>query len=166
MFSLIISIVSIALVVVLAAATMYYGGDALSQGRSSAEASAYVTAGQQIGGAAVMHISTQPAPPTTVADLVTSGNLSGIPNVKSRVVGTNEWTLVPAVAGTNPRMVTINLAGTDTSNQKLCEQINKNAGAATADLSATTGTVAALGDLPYACIPGAASAPQVFQFKY
>lgn len=165
MFSLIISIVSIALVVALAAATMYYGGDALSQGRSSADATAYVTAAQQIGGAAVMHISTQPANPATVADLVTSNNLSGIPNVKSRVEGTNEWTLVDAVAGTSPRMLTINLAGTPASNQKVCDQINKNAGATGMD--ATNGTVAALGSLPYACVAGATGTdPQIFQFKY
>lgn len=167
MFSLIISIVSIALVVVLAAATMYYGGDALSQGRSSAEASAYVTAAQQIGGAAVMHASTQSSSPANVAALVTSNNLSGIPNVKSRVEGTNEWQLVAAVAGTSPRMLTINLAGAPADNLKLCEQINKNAGA-TAGIDATNGSIAALGALPYACVPGATPAtdPQVFQFKY
>ena len=165
MFSLIISIVSIALVVALAAATMYYGGDALSQGRSSADASSYVTAAQQIGGAAVMHINTQPAAPTTVADLVTSNNLSGVPNVKSRVEGTNEWTMVPAVAGTSPRMLTIKLAGAPASNQKLCDQINKNAGATGMD--ATNGTIATIGSFPYACVPGSTGTdPQVFQFKY
>jgi len=166
MFSLIISIVSIALVVVLAAATMYYGGDALTKGRSSAEASAYVTAAQQIGGAAVMHITTQPAAPAAVADLVTSNNLSGVPNVKSRDAATNEWQLVAAVAGTSPRMLTINLAGTPASNLQLCEQINKNAGGTGMD--ATNGSVATLGALPYACVPGATPAtdPQVFQFKY
>lgn len=167
MFSLIISIVSIALVVALAAATMYYGGDALAGGRNSADATAYVTAAQQIGGAAVMHINTQPANPATVADLVTSNNLSGIPNVKSRVDGTNEWTLVDAVGGAtpSPRMITINLAGTPASNKKLCEQINKNAGSTTTD--ATTGVVTAMGNLPYACVAGASGTdPQVFQFKY
>lgn len=164
MFSLIISIVSIALVVVLAAATMYYGGDALSQGRSSAEASAYVSAAQQIGGAAVMHSSTQPAPATTVAELVTSNHLNGVPSVKSRVEGTNEWTL--SAAGASPRMLTINLAGEPAGNQKLCEQINKNAGATGMD--ATNGTIAALASLPYACVPGATPTTdaQVFQFKY
>ncbi|MBV7542136.1 hypothetical protein [Acidovorax sp. sic0104] len=164
MFSLIISIVSIALVVALAAATMYYGGDALTQGRSSAEASAYVTGAQQIGGAAVMHITTQPAPPAAVADLVTSGMMSGIPNVKSRSE-TNEWTLVPGAGPTTPRMLRINLAGAATGNQKLCDQINRNAGGT--GMSAADGTVTELGALPYACVPGATGTdPQVFQFKY
>ena len=113
---------------------MYYGGDALSQGRSSADASSYVTAAQQIAGAAVMHINTQPAVPTTVADLVASNNLSGVPNVKSRVEGKNEWTMGSVGVPVSPRtismrMLTINLAGTPASNKELCEQINKKAGA-------------------------------------
>lgn len=161
MFSLIISIVSIALVVVLAAATMYYGGDALTQGRTSAEASSYVTAAQQIGGAAVMHISTNATAPADVAALVTGNTLSGVPNVKSRSA-TNEW----AIGNGTPRLITINLAGTPASNLKLCEQINKNAGATGMD--AGNGTVAAITTLAYACVPGATPAtdPQVFQFKY
>ena len=165
MSSLIIAIISIVLIVAVAGATMYYGGDNLTQGRSSADAAAYVSGAQQISGAAVMHISTQPAAPTSVADLVTSGNLSGVPNVKSRVAGTNEWTLVDAVAGTSPRMITINLAGTPASNLKLCNQINTNAGATGMD--SATGVIAAIDTLPYACVAGATGTdPQVFQFKY
>lgn len=165
MFSLIISIVSIALIVAVTAATMYYGGDGLSQGRATAEASAYVTAAQQIGGAATMHAATQPAPATTVDQLVTSTNLSGIPNVKSRVAGTNEWTIVPAVAGTSPRMLTINLAGTPSVNERLCHFINAAAGATGMD--ANNGTIAALATFPYACVAGATGTdPQVFQFKF
>lgn len=161
MFSLIISIVAIALVVVLAAATMYYGGDALTQGRTSAEAASYVTAAQQIGGAAVMHTSTLATTPADVAALVTSNTLSGVPNVKSRTA-LNEWVL-----GTGtPRLITINLAGLPATNLKLCEQINKNAGGTGMD--ATAGTVATIGTLAYACVPGAipATDPQVFQFKF
>lgn len=161
MFSLIISIVSIALVVALAAATMHYGGDALTQGRTSAEASSYVTAAQQIGGAAVMHISTNGTVPADVATLVTGGTLSGIPNVKSRDAS-NEWVL-----GTGtPRLISIKLAGTPASNLKLCDQINKNAGATGMD--AVNGSIASVGTLAYACIPGTVPAtdPQVFQFKF
>lgn len=55
MFSLIITIVSIALVVALVAATMYYGGDTLGQGRASADAAAFVTGAQQLGAAITTH---------------------------------------------------------------------------------------------------------------
>lgn len=164
MGNLIISIVSIALIVIVSLATMNYLGDTTTQGRTSAEAAAYVNNASQIGGAATMYAATEAAAPADVPALVTSSHLSSVPNVKSRSAS-NEWTLVPAVAGTSPRMLTINLAGTPASNQKLCEQINKNAGGAAMD--ATTGTVAALGALAYACVAGASGTdPQIFQFKY
>lgn len=161
MFSLIITIVSIALVVALIAATAYYGGDALSQGRNSADAAAYVTSAQQITAAALMRISNGDPAPTALSDLTGDNLLSAVPNVKSRVAGTNDWTFDNGT----PRMVTINLAGTAAGNQKLCEQINKNAGATGMD--ATNGTVASIANYTYGCVPGAdSSAPQIFQYKY
>ncbi|MFN9470811.1 hypothetical protein [Acidovorax sp.] len=164
MYSLLISVIAIALTVAVAAASMYYGGDSLTQGRSAADATAYVTAAQQISGAAVMYQTTESAAPADVAALVTAGNLNGVPSVKSRSA-TNEWTLVAAVAGTSPRMLSINLAGAPATNQKLCDTINKNAGATGMD--ATTGTVTAIAANPYACVPGASGTdPQVFQYKY
>jgi len=51
MFSLIISIISIALVAALAAATVYFGGAAFNKGSAGADASTFVNAGQQIAGA-------------------------------------------------------------------------------------------------------------------
>lgn len=51
MFSLIISIISIALVAALAAATVYFGGAAFNKGTAGADASAFINAGQQIAGA-------------------------------------------------------------------------------------------------------------------
>lgn len=51
MFSLIISIISIALVAALAAATVYFGGSAFNKGGAGADASTFVNAGQQISGA-------------------------------------------------------------------------------------------------------------------
>lgn len=51
MFSLIISIISIALVAALAAATVYFGGAAFNKGGAGADASAFINAAQQIAGA-------------------------------------------------------------------------------------------------------------------
>ncbi len=51
MFSLIITIISIALVAALAVATIYYGGSAFTQGTAKANASALVSAAQQVVGA-------------------------------------------------------------------------------------------------------------------
>jgi outer membrane PBP1 activator LpoA protein len=51
MFNLIITIISIALVVAMAAAAVYYGGTAFTQGTAKANAATLVTQAQQINGA-------------------------------------------------------------------------------------------------------------------
>ena len=70
MFSLIISIIAIALVVVLAGASLYYGGDAFNKGTSKGEAAKLINEAQQIQGAYTMFkVDNKGAVPTTVADL-------------------------------------------------------------------------------------------------
>ena len=54
MFSLIISIIAIALVAALALASIYYGGDAFKTGTTKAEASTIINQGQQIQAAIAM----------------------------------------------------------------------------------------------------------------
>jgi hypothetical protein len=51
MFSLIITIISIALVAALALATLYYGGSAFNKGSAGATAARIINEGQQINGA-------------------------------------------------------------------------------------------------------------------
>lgn len=70
MFSLIISIISIALVAALAAATVYFGGAAFNKGSAGADASTFVNAGQQISGAFTL-AAADGFSPTTVAELNT-----------------------------------------------------------------------------------------------
>jgi len=82
MFSLIITIVSIALVVALVAATMYYGGDTLTQGRTQADAAAFVAGAQQITGAASMFIALEGAAPADIDALVTQNYLSSLPSAE------------------------------------------------------------------------------------
>lgn len=83
MFSLIISIIAIALVAALAAASVYYGGSAFNKGTAGADASTFVNNGQQINGAYTLSatdgndVSTK-----TVADMVTDGYLSQAPTYK------------------------------------------------------------------------------------
>lgn len=54
MFSLIISIISIALVVSITAATIYYMGNVLTQQQARADASQFITSGEQIASAFVL----------------------------------------------------------------------------------------------------------------
>lgn len=147
MFSLIISIVSIALVVALVAATMYYGGDTLTSGREQADASAFVTAGQQIGGAAVMYTALEGSKPADVAALITGGQLASEPVVKADSSG-NGWKLDTT---TSPGLVKNTVLSAE-----VCTAINKLAGAPTPE------EVTAIGDLAYGCI----TADKEFQFKF
>lgn len=55
MFSLIISIIAIALVIVLAGASLYYGGDAFNKGTAKGEAAKYVNEAQQLQAAVTMY---------------------------------------------------------------------------------------------------------------
>lgn len=54
MFSLIISIIAIALVSALALASIYYGGEAFKDGASDAQSSTLINQGQQIQGAVTL----------------------------------------------------------------------------------------------------------------
>lgn len=72
MFSLIISIISIALVAALAAATVYFGGAAFNKGSAGADASTFINGAQQVGGAFTLASADNNLKATnTVADLQT-----------------------------------------------------------------------------------------------
>lgn len=151
MFSLIITIVSIALVVALVAATMYHGGDTLTQGRTTADAAAFVAGAQQVGGAQVMHLSLEGAEAATVADLVTTKYLASAPVVKTTATG--QWLL-----DTTNDLVTIPVASAE-----VCQAINKAAGL---DVSADPYVVptALVSNQAYGCVN--VSDVNTFQFKY
>lgn len=76
MFSLIIVIVSVALVVAVVAATMYHGGSTLTDGQRHAAATRLLNEGAQIRGALVVHQAQEGELATSVAELVSSKTLS------------------------------------------------------------------------------------------
>lgn len=160
MFSLIITIVSIALVVALVAATMYHGGDTLTQGRTTADAAAFVAGAQQVGGAAVMYLSLESEAPANVAALVTDKYLASEPVVKG-----GGLELGTATIGAN----TVNVVTSTVTADAVCAAINKSAGilaANTADSADTQDALVVaqddLADVAYGCI----TASKTFQFKY
>jgi hypothetical protein len=69
MFSLIITIISIALVTALAVATLYYGGNSFTQAGSSAQASTVINQAQQLMGAMEMFRIQQGRWPNSLAEL-------------------------------------------------------------------------------------------------
>lgn len=149
MFSLIIAIVSIALIVALVAATMYHGGDTLTQGRAKADAAAIVAGAQQVSGAAVMHLSLEGTRAANIGALVTAKYLASIPTTGNLTLATDT---------TDPLNTKYLVDGT-TASDDVCVAINKAAGDA-------DGAVTAIGTLPFACINGAAGTGGVFHFKY
>lgn len=82
MFSLIVTIVAIALVVVLAVATIYYGGHQFLQGKARAQAAQYLHTGEQIAGAAHLYATDRSgAFPDNVDILVEQKYLTANPDV-------------------------------------------------------------------------------------
>ena len=88
MFSLIISIIAIALVAALALASIYYGGDAFQEGTIKAEAATAVNQGQQIQGAyTIAELNGEVTP--AMADLVSKNYLKEIPKLDGK-----DWAIV------------------------------------------------------------------------
>lgn len=119
MFSLIISIISIALVAALAAATVYFGGAAFNKGSAGADASTFINAGQQIAGAFTL-ASADGHSPLTVDDL----------NNGSAVTKTEVYLAqIPSYKGTTLALDTTDknyvvVAGVS---GQICDEVNKRA---------------------------------------
>lgn len=96
MFSLIITIISIALVAALALATIYYGGSAFNKGSADAKASQFINEGQQLNGAITMN----------KADVTAS---------TSNVDGSSSVVAASTVAGLSPAYLSQVPAGWDTT---------------------------------------------------
>lgn len=112
MFSLILTIVSIALVAALALATLYYGSTAFNKGSEQAQASKIINSGAQIQGAATLRAAEtaddKDKELDTLTTLVSEKYLAAIPE--------GDWTVV------NGGVVRLGLE------QKVCEALNAKLG--------------------------------------
>lgn len=79
MFSLIITILSIALVAALALATIYYGGPALKNHQANAAAARIANEGQQLQGSLTLHKSETGVAASSMDDLVARNYLASAP---------------------------------------------------------------------------------------
>lgn len=147
MFSLIISIISIALVAALAAATVYFGGAAFNKGSAGADASTFINAGQQVAGAFTL-ASADGFTVDTVASLNTGADSDGEIYLAQ----------VPTYKGTAFAVETtgdVNYAKIDVKSDQVCEEINKRANGVNAtnevvDVTAVAGL--------YGCVTATTSA--------
>lgn len=140
MFALIIAIIAIALTVYLAVSTLFYGGDALSNGSARAIASAFINQGQQVNGAHTLYKNDNAGASLTVtgdtaADatelqkLVTDKYLSSIPKPAKGAYSLD--TLTAAETGA-PSAISKALvafgSGTNAVPDEVCALINEQAG--------------------------------------
>jgi len=79
MFSLIITIISIALVAALALATLYYGGDAFRTSRAKVAAAKLTNQGQQLLAASELYYANRGHWPASIPVMVAEGYLSSVP---------------------------------------------------------------------------------------
>lgn len=115
MVSLIITIISIALVAALALATLYYGGNAFNRGSVGADAASLINAGQQVNGAVAIYQADLAANITTeVLDLNELSQAGYLAQVPAPFDGA---TLLADKAATKNGLTA-----------ELCEEINKRAG--------------------------------------
>lgn len=82
MFSLIVTVISVALVVALVVAVLYHGGDTVTQGRAAADAATYETQSGQLLGAMDIYAATNHRYPDTPQDLITGRQLSSLPQIE------------------------------------------------------------------------------------
>lgn len=93
MFSIIITIIAIALVAALALATLYYGGDSFNKGGSAARASQIVAQGQQVLGAAELFRADRGRWPHSMEEMVSLNYLKGVPSVQSSLADAGAYSL-------------------------------------------------------------------------
>lgn len=128
MFSLIITIISIALVAALALATIYYGGSAFTRGGDAAKASQLINEGQQLQGARTL----------AAVDLAAPADLDDLsPEYLSQVPAGWQMDAVNNVFTATGGIVTA----------EVCAEVNKKANIITAEVELQ-------GDKVYGCTSG------------
>lgn len=152
MFSLIITIISIALVGALAMATLYFGGDAFQQGSAKAAASTVVNQASQINGANTLSFLDNQAYAADVTALVTGDYLASAPNPGS--ISDQDYAL--STDGS------ITLTGLTDA---VCEQVNEQAGATQATYADLAAAVAGMGE-QFGCHLVGASGSEVATFVF
>ncbi len=156
MFSLIISIIAIALVAALAGASVYYGGSAFNKGTAGADASTLVNGGQQINGAVALAKNDG----VDVSDLTNLGTIL-VPNY---------LTQLPSYNGTDFSGDTssyVSVSGADIITADVCKEVQKRAGddvsavGYTLPTTSTGGLYGCYGDPTNSTAP----VPYTFEFK-
>ena len=135
MFQLIVSVIAIALVAILAAASIYYGGSAFSSSTAKGNVAALINAGQQIAGANALYKVDNTVSVSGIANLVPA-YLSAIPTAPRFAAGS--WALDAAST-----VAYIGLASN--AQAQVCTEVGNQGGASAATMA---GAAPASTDLP------------------
>lgn len=136
MFSLIVTVISIALVAALAAATLYFGGDAMAKGDAAARAAQILIQGQQVLSAADLFKADTGRWPNSMEELVASEHLKQVPYVsKTAMLGNDGSGAVVAQAHAQAQTIawTMPVAGNPTfllesaASPEVCKHVNLKA---------------------------------------
>jgi hypothetical protein len=158
MFSLIITIISIALVAALALATIYYGGTAFNKGSAEAKASQLINEGQQINGAVAMNKADAASGAITAAGDVFDEATAGLSTlVASKYLAQVPGTWLHVAAATEAVSGDKAVAAQQVS-ADVCKAVNTKAGMTTPE----TVVAADLVGKQYGCI----TADKVVTYKF
>ncbi|MGY3581524.1 hypothetical protein ACVIGB_000405 [Bradyrhizobium sp. USDA 4341] len=126
MFQLIVSVIAIALVAILAAASIYYGGSAFTSSNTKGAVAALINSGEQIAGANALYKVDNTVDVDTI-DHLQPVYLAAAPTAPKFASGA--WTITPAVTGTTPvaGFASIDLSTTNasTADQVCAEVVNQ-----------------------------------------
>ncbi|EGR4214505.1 hypothetical protein F7O40_02705 [Vibrio cholerae] len=157
MFSLIISIIAIALVAALALASIYYGGSAFQEGSADAEASTVVNQGQQIQGAVTLaDVDEKWDDKKTIDSLVTDKFLKEVPAVRGK-----KW----SIKDTDLDSVGVKYATVDVVSKKVCEKIESQADADHVEGETDLDT-AVVAEQAFGCISTGLAGSEVYKAYY
>lgn len=131
MFQLIVAVISIALVAILAIASIYYGGAAFLSSSTKASVTTLVNGGQQIAGANALYKTNNSGNDVTdLTDLTppTGDYLNQLPALSGAATGA--WAMDTITAGTDVRAVVKVNASDDAGKIAICNEAAKQAGQA------------------------------------
>lgn len=139
MFNLIITIIAIALVVVLTATSIYYGGSAFSNGSADALAATFINQAQQVQAAATLYSAQNGGSAADVQALLDGSFLKSNPQTPA----TQRWELESGIALTAANIGASN--GGSSITPEVCNKINEKGSSlvrcvavAVADIAAPT----------------------------
>ena len=151
MFNLIITIISIALVVATAAASIYYGGSAFTTGTAKAGAATLASQSQQISGAVILFQNANAGTAPGSVGALAPAYLQSVPLLNTSVAS-GGWALDTTTGAASATVYEL-ASGV---NAAVCAQVNADVNHAGAESTAYATVAAAaagvLATAPYACV--------------